>query len=204
MDVPNRSVVADLGCGCGVLGIIAAKLGAKLVYSIDVNPHAVEDTRRNASINGVSNIIVPIQCDVREAGEQLSGKVDVIVCNPPQTPRKYQHRKSKWLKVAQNGGVSGRTLLDSVIVQAPSFFREERRPRKLEIATSSLLGIRSTLDLLSKSGFSSSIIASTLMPFRAVSRGLSRKKSNCQELTYERAVVIHATHPKNKRSSHNN
>ena len=69
--------VLDLGCGSGILAIAAAKLGAKQVVAIDVDPNAVRAARENAAANGVANVI-----EVREGtlvGE--AGRFDVIVAN---------------------------------------------------------------------------------------------------------------------------
>lgn len=45
--------VIDYGCGSGVLAIAAAKLGAKLVYAVDIDEQAMLATRQNATQNGV-------------------------------------------------------------------------------------------------------------------------------------------------------
>ncbi len=45
--------VADLGCGTGVLAIMAKKLGAKYVKGCDIDDWAVENSQENAQINGV-------------------------------------------------------------------------------------------------------------------------------------------------------
>ena len=46
--------VMDLGCGCGVVGIAAARIcGAENVWMSDVDPLAVETARENAARNGV-------------------------------------------------------------------------------------------------------------------------------------------------------
>jgi ribosomal protein L11 methyltransferase len=49
----ERGSVVDLGCGSGVLSIVAAKLGFSPVRAFDLDPNAVEATRANASANGV-------------------------------------------------------------------------------------------------------------------------------------------------------
>ena len=195
MDVPRGSVVADLGCGCGILSVIAAKQGAKYVYAVDVNPHALEDTRFNTSTNGVSDIVNPMMCDVRHTNGLLDGKIDVILSNPPQKPYRYQNQTGKWLSIAENGGVTGRTIINSIISQAPRFFRETSKSPKFETVVTSLLGIRTTLDHLEKAGFKSSIVASSLVPFkcRKSSTSKTRKKTGFRDdLSYQRAVVIHA------------
>ena len=45
--------LADLGCGSGVLAIVAAKLGFAPVLAFDSDENAIEATRANAAVNGV-------------------------------------------------------------------------------------------------------------------------------------------------------
>jgi ribosomal protein L11 methyltransferase len=45
--------VADLGCGSGVLAIVAAKLGFAPVHAFDADENAIAATRANAAANGV-------------------------------------------------------------------------------------------------------------------------------------------------------
>lgn len=47
--------VLDVGCGSGVLGIVALLLGAERAHGIDIMPAAVEISRDNAETNGVAN-----------------------------------------------------------------------------------------------------------------------------------------------------
>ncbi|HEX4879412.1 MAG TPA: 50S ribosomal protein L11 methyltransferase [Limnobacter sp.] len=46
--------VLDYGCGSGILGIAALKLGAQQAIGVDIDPQAVESTAYNAANNGVS------------------------------------------------------------------------------------------------------------------------------------------------------
>jgi ribosomal protein L11 methyltransferase len=46
--------VLDVGCGSGVLAVAASLLGYRPVHAIDVDPAAVEETRRNAAANHAS------------------------------------------------------------------------------------------------------------------------------------------------------
>lgn len=48
-----RAAVIDYGCGSGVLGIAALKLGARRVWAVDIDPQALTATRANAEANGV-------------------------------------------------------------------------------------------------------------------------------------------------------
>lgn len=48
-------VVADCGCGTGILGITALKCGAKRVFGYDIDEWSVDNARHNAAINGVAD-----------------------------------------------------------------------------------------------------------------------------------------------------
>ncbi len=56
LPVAGRSVI-DYGCGSGILGVAALKLGAAHVWAVDLDPQALLATRDNAIRNGVSSSI---------------------------------------------------------------------------------------------------------------------------------------------------
>jgi len=66
--------VLDNGCGTGVLGIAAAKLGAASVCAVDIDEKSVENTRENALLNQV-------QIDVRLGDTPISGQYHLILSN---------------------------------------------------------------------------------------------------------------------------
>ncbi|MBQ8087550.1 MAG: methyltransferase [Clostridia bacterium] len=71
--------VLDLGCGCGLVGIYAARrCGAHNVWMTDIDSKAVEYARRNAQANGAEG--VHISCgDAFEAVE--ASEFDWILTN---------------------------------------------------------------------------------------------------------------------------
>jgi ribosomal protein L11 methyltransferase len=52
--LPGKTLL-DYGCGSGILSIAAIKLGAAQAYAVDIDPQALEVTRRNAVHNGIHN-----------------------------------------------------------------------------------------------------------------------------------------------------
>ncbi len=53
--------VLDVGCGTGILGIAAAKLGAASVHCIDIDPEAVKAARQNVVLNHCRHIVTVSQ-----------------------------------------------------------------------------------------------------------------------------------------------
>ena len=51
--VTNESVVADLGCGSGILSIVSLLLGAKSAFAVDIDANAIKTAYENADLNGV-------------------------------------------------------------------------------------------------------------------------------------------------------
>lgn len=67
--------VLDIGCGTGILGIAASKLGAKKVFTIDIDERAIEECQINAWENEVE-----LSCQVSNIDE-IDEKYDVVLAN---------------------------------------------------------------------------------------------------------------------------
>jgi len=55
--------VADLGAGSAVLAIAAARLGARSVAAIEIDPDAIENAEENVARNGVADVVKVIEGD---------------------------------------------------------------------------------------------------------------------------------------------
>jgi ribosomal protein L11 methyltransferase len=69
--------VLDVGVGSGILSIVAAKLGAKEVWGIDIDEVAVEVARENVRQNGVSEIVRIRKGTIGDTRKRF----DVVVAN---------------------------------------------------------------------------------------------------------------------------
>lgn len=57
MDFVNKSVL-DVGCGTGILSILAAKRGAQKIVAIDINEYAISNAVENIKKNNVTSVII--------------------------------------------------------------------------------------------------------------------------------------------------
>lgn len=64
MRVEPGEVVVDVGCGTGILAIIAARLGAGRVFAVDITPECVEVGTANAARHGVADRITFLHGDL--------------------------------------------------------------------------------------------------------------------------------------------
>jgi len=76
--MPNKAAVLDVGCGSGILGIGAAKLGAKRVLALDNDSVSVSVASANAESNGALVMEVRQSDLLQNAG---TDKYDIILAN---------------------------------------------------------------------------------------------------------------------------
>ncbi|HLY29053.1 MAG TPA: 50S ribosomal protein L11 methyltransferase [Aggregatilineales bacterium] len=67
LEAHPSATVLDLGCGSGILSILAARMGAASILALDTDPMAVRITGENAAANGVGERIT-----AREGSHQLA------------------------------------------------------------------------------------------------------------------------------------
>ncbi|TCT16876.1 [LSU ribosomal protein L11P]-lysine N-methyltransferase [Natranaerovirga pectinivora] len=72
--------VYDIGCGSGILGIAASKLGAAKVVCTDIDPMAVTVASENVQINQVNNNVEVYKGNLLETIDE-SDKADLVVAN---------------------------------------------------------------------------------------------------------------------------
>ncbi|XP_041117850.1 rRNA N6-adenosine-methyltransferase METTL5 [Polyodon spathula] len=98
-DIENK-LVADLGCGCGVLSVGAAMLDAGLCVGFDIDKDALEVFRNNVEQFELPNIDM-IQYDVcLLQSDRFSKRFDTVIMNPPFGTKRNKGMDMQFLRTA--------------------------------------------------------------------------------------------------------
>jgi len=160
--VKEGDAVLDIGTGCGILAIIAAKK-AKKVIATDVNPQAVECARLNTKTNGFSRKIELRLGDLFQPVRKTEN-LDVIVFNAPYLPSSLSEQET-WIGRSWAGGPTGRQLIDRFIKEVPRFLK---RNGKILLVQSSLANIDETLEKFLEVGLEAHVIAERKVAFETI------------------------------------
>lgn len=81
----GKETVIDAYCGIGTISLFLAQHAGK-VYGVEIVPEAIEDARRNAELNRMSNVTFEVGAseDVIPAWKEQGIEADVIVVDPPR------------------------------------------------------------------------------------------------------------------------
>ncbi|KAG7464013.1 hypothetical protein MATL_G00182620 [Megalops atlanticus] len=100
-DIENK-LIADLGCGCGVLSIGAAMLDAGLCVGFDIDEDALATFKMNAEEFELKNIDM-VQCDVCQLElAAYDKKFDTVIMNPPFGTKHNTGMDMQFLRMALN------------------------------------------------------------------------------------------------------
>ena len=159
LHVKKGETVLDMGTGCGILSILAAKL-ACLVVAADINPYAVRCAKENALLNHVHSKILFVQGDLFAPLNQKT-KFDLILFNAPYLPVE-KNEPTSWDSRAWAGGTNGREIIDPFINKSVTYLKARGRLLLLQSTISSL---EETLTAFKKCGMSGRVIAELTVPF---------------------------------------
>ena len=80
-DLPPGQRVVDYGCGSGILGIAAARLGATAVLGVDNDPQAIRASRDNAQRNEVPDAAFRVVLPQDDLVASWQASADWVVAN---------------------------------------------------------------------------------------------------------------------------
>ena len=84
--VTPDTVILDVGCGSGILGMLALKFGAKYSVGTDLDPCAIDATHENMEVNGISKdqyeVMIGNIIDNKEIQDKVGyEKYDIVAAN---------------------------------------------------------------------------------------------------------------------------
>lgn len=141
MEIPLKSIVIDLGCGTGVLGLIALLRGAGRVVCLDISLRACRNALENFRMNNLAGMVDVVVGDGSSCLRDAS--FNMVLLNPPMTPSPRPLPRYTW------GGIDGREFLRKII---PDVVRLLKDDGKLLIAASSLIDIGWIVTFLEEHG----------------------------------------------------
>jgi len=74
-----KGQILDVGCGCGILGLLVARDNEIKLTGIDIDPLNVQISQHNASVNGIAGEFIAE--DFSKFKSDI--KFDFIISNPP-------------------------------------------------------------------------------------------------------------------------
>ena len=92
-NVSDKTVI-DIGCGSGVLSIAAAKMGAKVVFGIDIDQQAVRHAKNNTSIN---NLEAQVFISDRLPEKNSFKNPTIILMNMIFSEQKIAWEQNQWI-----------------------------------------------------------------------------------------------------------
>lgn len=126
---PGARSVLDLGCGCGNVSIaLAAGRPGTRVTAVDITSRAVELTRENALLCGVSDSVEAL---VGNLFEPVAGRrFDLVVSNPPYVPEGARDSLPAEVRdheppSALFAGPEGLDVIARIIREAPAFLEPD-------------------------------------------------------------------------------
>ena len=119
LDLPSAPQILDLCSGSGVIGLtLQAELPDAVVTLADISPEALALSRENEQLLGLE--VQSVQSDMFSA---ISGKYDLIICNPPYVASGFaiEPEVERDPALALFSGADGLDFLRAMVPQVPHF-----------------------------------------------------------------------------------
>ncbi len=148
--IKKGDTVLDLGTGSGVIAINAAKLGAKKVVAVDINPAAVRCARENARLHGVGKIV---EVRLSRGFQKIKSNelFDVIASNPPFN----DHKARDFVEASMYD--KGLTLYREILAKAKKHLKKNGR---IYLAQANFGKVKKQMSLARRAGYKSRLLGS--------------------------------------------
>jgi len=150
MKIKPGEKVLEIGCGSGVVSKKAAEMRG-IVFCCDINPYAVEETKRIT--NGLN--VKVFHGNLFDPFENM--KFDVILFNPPYVVTEETEEDNSLIGLSWNGGKDGRKLIDPFLGNFDKYLRDSGR---VYLIHPDYCNLEKTRKILNQKGFKFDIIGS--------------------------------------------
>jgi release factor glutamine methyltransferase len=159
LGVKGGERVLDVGTGCGLLAVVAAKRAGSVV-AVDLSPFAIRCAKGNSALNGVRGKIDFVQASLFTF---LNADVafDLILFNAPYLPSN-EGEAATWIGRTWAGGANGREVVDSFISQVPAHLNPNGR---VVLMQSTLTGVEETIRKFGDHHLKATVKAEQKLPF---------------------------------------
>lgn len=114
LEIRHGDTVLDVGCGSGVLSLVAARLGAARVVGCDASPAAVRCARANARELGLAGVAEFRSGSLLEPAADV--RADVVIADVSGVPDAVA-RATGWFPDGRGGGPTGSELPVALLEQ---------------------------------------------------------------------------------------
>lgn len=127
-EIRSQDVILDLGTGIGIQAIVAATLKDDIqIIATDINPIAVQNAKKNAQINKVSDRIEFIHGDLFQPLLE-KGHFSLIMFNFPYLPLPSPDLEEKdWISLAWSQGIGADNILERFFLGLQPFLTDKGR-----------------------------------------------------------------------------
>ena len=159
LEVTEGERVLDVGTGCGLLAVVAAKRAGSVV-AVDLSPFAIGCAKRNSALNGVRAKIDFVQANLFTFLNP-DAAFDLILFNAPYLPSD-EGESATWIGRAWAGGVNGREVIDRFISEVPAHLKPTGR---VFLMQSTLTGVEETIRKFAEHNLKAVVKAEQKLPF---------------------------------------
>lgn len=139
-----RERAVELGCGGGIISLLAAKRGRfSHVFALELQPEIAALARRNVTLNTLDDLITVKETDVREiTADTLGGEVGVVFANPPymrtDSGHASPHAAKQTARHETDGGIMEFAAAAARLLKFGGVFYTVYRPDRLSSLFSAL------------------------------------------------------------------
>jgi release factor glutamine methyltransferase len=164
LPLQSDDMVLDLGTGAGLIGVLAARRGHRVVATDVVEAYA-KCARANALLNGVGD---RVEVCVGDLFAPVADRTfDLIAANPPEMPTPPDRAWDDAPARMDNGGPDGWAVLDRIIREGPAHLAPGGR---LVFTLFGFLGVEQAMEKLRAAGLSPCVLARDEQPFPRIAR----------------------------------